>query len=241
MRKIRFRVISLRNYRFRLFLFISLAVFIAFIYLAEKVNGQNQEVMSWVVSNKIIVIDAGHGGEDPGAIGPGGTLEKNVTLAVSKYLARILSQAGSAVVLTRDTDTDLVTPGEGTRKKRDLDNRASIAKRYRADLYINIQANSFGKIWTGAQTFYYDKQEQNQLLAVAIQDELKRVMGNTERVAKPLSSEAYILKQLDMPAALVEVGFLSNPAEEKLLNDPEYQQKLAFAIYTGIVKYYKDQ
>ncbi|MHB1126622.1 MAG: N-acetylmuramoyl-L-alanine amidase [Bacillota bacterium] len=238
MRRIRFWTFSLRNYRLRLLLIAFMSAFM--VYMADNLAGQDAEVMSWVVANKIIVVDPGHGGEDPGAVGPGGTLEKNITLAISQYLAENLSQAGAAVLLTRATDTDLVTPGEGTRKKRDLDNRVSIARRNNADLYISIQANSFGKIWTGAQTFYHAKHKDNRQLAMTIQDALKRVMRNTEREAKSMSSEAYILKQLEMPAALVEVGFISNPAEEKMLNDPMYQQKLAFAIYTGIVQFYSE-
>lgn len=197
-------------------------------------------VLSWGLAARVVVIDPGHGGVDPGAVGPGGTLEKDVTLAVSLRLARLLEAAGARVILTRRTDTDLSTPGKSlvARKREDLDNRLELARENGAQLYVSIQANAFGTIWTGAQTFYHPGSVEGEKLAKGIQAELRRVMGNTTRQAKAL--DPYILRRLQemgIPAAMVEVGFLSNPGEERLLGNPEYQERLAYAIYAGIVRY----
>ncbi|MBZ4688522.1 MAG: N-acetylmuramoyl-L-alanine amidase [Clostridia bacterium] len=212
--------------------------FTGYWHIANLIEKRTVEAMSWVVANKVIAIDPGHGGYDCGAIGPGGTKEKDITLAVSKKLANQLSQAGALVILTRDMDMDFLTPGPGTKKKRDLDNRLKIIRENNAEIYINIQANSFGTRWTGAQTFYNPKSEKNKLLAECIQEELKKV-SNTDREIKPDSS-TYMLKTIDIPAALVEVGFISNVFEEKKLNNPKYQEELAWGMYTGIIKFLLD-
>lgn len=200
--------------------------------------------LSWGLAARAVVIDPGHGGVDPGAVGPGGTREKDVTLAVSLRLARLLEAAGARVILTRETDTDLSTPGKSlaARKREDLDNRLELAKDNQAQLYLSIQANAFGSVWTGAQTFYHPESAAGGRLAKGIQAELRRVMGNTTRQAKAL--DPYILRRLqemDVPAAMVEVGFLSNPGEERLLGDPEYQERLAYAICAGVVRYLAEE
>lgn len=197
--------------------------------------------LSWAVANRVIVVDAGHGGIDPGAVGPGGTLEKDITLAISLRLQRILEQAGAIVVMTRETDTDLGTPGKSlsARKKEDLDRRIAVARERGAEIYLGIQANAFGTRWTGAQTFYYPRSEESRKLAEAVQAELRRILANTHRQAKAL--DIYILRNISVPAVIVEVGFLSNAEEERLLNDPYYQEKVALAIYSGVVKYFADE
>lgn len=196
--------------------------------------------LSWGLAARVVMIDPGHGGVDPGAVGPSGTLEKEVTLAVGLRLARLLEAAGARVILTRQTDTDLSTPGKSlaARKREDLDNRLKLAEEFGAHLYVCVQANAFGTVWTGAQTFYHPESAEGEKLAKSLQAELRRVMGNTTRQAKAL--DPYILRRLEeigVPAAMVEVGFLSNPDEERLLSDPEYQERLAYAIYAGIIHY----
>lgn len=193
--------------------------------------------VSWAVAGRTIAVDPGHGGVDPGAVGPGGTLEKDVTLAISLRLRRILEQAGAVVVMTRETDTDLSTPGKslGARKREDLDRRLALVREKGADVYLGIQANAFGTRWTGAQTFYYPRGEESRRLAEEVQAELRRILGNTQRRAKAL--DIYVLRNLNIPAVIVEVGFLSNAEEERLLNDPGYQEKVALAIFSGLVRY----
>lgn len=201
---------------------------------------QNQvvESMSWAVANKVVVVDPGHGGPDGGGVGSSGVLEKQITLDFGKKVARYLSQAGSAVILTRESDTDLSSPGKSLRERKveDLQNRVKLAKENRAAAYLSIHTNSFGTQWSGAQVFYSADSKESEALAKCIQSEITRIIGNTDRKAKTLSP--YILRELDMPAVIVEVGFLSNPKEEKLLLDEHYQDKMAYAIYAGTVKYF---
>ena len=194
--------------------------------------------MSWVVANKVVIVDPGHGGPDGGGIGPSGVLEKKITLDLGNKVAGYLSQAGGAVILTRDKDTDLSSAGKRIRERKveDLKNRVKLAEDNNAAAFLSIHTNSFGTTWTGAQVFYSSESEESEVLAECIQREISRIMKNTDRKAKSLSP--YILRNLDMPAVIVEVGFLSNPNEEKLLMDAHYQEKMAYAIYAGTVKYF---
>jgi len=197
-------------------------------------------VLSYAAANKVIVIDPGHGGIDPGAIGGRGTVEKDVNLAIAKRLANYLSQAGAAVVLTRDGDIDLADPGfKGSlieRKRQDLSRRAAKAQEVRADFFVSIHCNAdVSPRWRGAQVFFCPTSEESKHLAVCIQQELKRVLGNTTREAKP--AVYFITEKTSMPAVILEVGFLSNPQEESLLADEAYQSRLAYAVFSGVVKY----
>ncbi|MDD4801658.1 MAG: N-acetylmuramoyl-L-alanine amidase CwlD [Syntrophomonas sp.] len=199
---------------------------------------QEQAVMSYALANRIIVVDAGHGGYDPGAIGQGKTLEKDITLAISTKLCRTLSQAGALVIALREDDNDLAgddfSGSLSERKRKDLAVRVAMAEANKADIFISIHANAdVSPRWSGAQTFYNKNSAEAEKIATAIQDELTRILRNTTRKAK--TGSYYITDKTDMAAVIVEVGFLSNPNEEKLLNSEEYQDKVVFAIFSGIV------
>lgn len=205
---------------------------------AKVIENQAIQSMSWVVANKVVIVDPGHGGPDGGGEGPSGVLEKQVTLELSKKVANYLSQAGGAVIMTRDTDTDLSSEGKKLRERKveDLKKRVELGNNSNASAYLSIHTNSFGSTWSGAQVFYASESEASKALAECIQREIGRIMKNTDRKAKPLSP--YILRNLEVPAVIVEAGFLSNPNEEKLLLDTQYQEKMAYAIYAGTVKYF---
>ena len=188
------------------------------------------------LAGKIIAVDPGHGGYDPGAKGAGGTLEKDLNLAIALKLKEALEEAGAQVVMTREQDVDLVTPGEGTKKFRDLSNRLRIINENKADLLISIHMNSSGSRWRGAQVFYHPKHDFNRELAVAIQEELRLQLKNTNRQALPIHS-AFLLSKIEVPAVIVEAGFLTNPNEEKLLVQPVYQEQIVRAIVAGIANY----
>ncbi|MEW6662779.1 MAG: N-acetylmuramoyl-L-alanine amidase [Bacillota bacterium] len=196
------------------------------------------EAMAWTVINKTVIIDPGHGGVDPGAVGPAGTLEKDVNLAVAKKLGSILKKAGAEVIYIRTTDEDLGTNTKNMalRKTQDLQKRISIVQNSGADIYINLQTNSFGTRWTGAQTFFYPGNAEGEKLAKCIQFHLREYLKNTNRKAQPMAT-SFMLRNIMLPGAMVEVGFISNPKEEKLLNNPGYQEKLAWSIYAGLVSY----
>jgi len=219
---------------------ICLAIFLVFcLSLTVLRFGGNDTapVMSYAVANKVIVIDPGHGGPDPGAKGQI-SQEKDITLAISQNLARYLSQAGALVIVLRQDDDDLAGNFKGSllqRKRKDLSLRVAKAEDSHADLFISIHTNADpSPRWYGAQTFYNPKSEASKKLAEAIQGEMKRILGNTKREAK--IGSYYILDKTPMPAVIVEVGFLSNPQEERLLNSSEYQSKVAYAIFSGIAR-----
>lgn len=198
-------------------------------YLGDKVSG------------RLVVIDPGHGGPDPGAVATDGTLEKDIVLNIAKYLQSLLNQAAVYTILTREgDDSPRLGPGRNflSRKRQDLMERAGMANQARADLFISIHCNSFPQsIWSGAQTFYYPGQDESKKLAIAVQAELIKRLGPNRRQAN--AGDYRVLKDTHMPAVVVEVGFLSNPREARLLADPSYQRKVAEAIYWGIIRYYR--
>ncbi|BAS27081.1 N-acetylmuramoyl-L-alanine amidase [Limnochorda pilosa] len=185
-----------------------------------------------------VVVDPGHGGPDPGAVGGAGTLEKDVVLAVGLELARYLSRAGVRVVLTRNGDTRLVDESGSLKRRQveDLNLRARRAHEVSASVLVSIHANSFpSPRWSGAQTFYQVGEEESRRLAEAIQAQLVRRLPPNRRVARP--ADYRVLRESRMPAVVVELGFLSNPDEEVRLRDPAYQGRLAEAIFHGIMDY----
>lgn len=195
--------------------------------------------MSWVVAGRTYVIDPGHGGEDPGKVGVGDIYEKDINLAVAKKLHAIILEGGGQVTLTRDQDIAL-SSGQDTvreRKRADLAKRVEIAETSKADVFISLHCNSFhGSRWSGAQTFYSPTVPGSKELAEYIQEELSAQLGNTTRKAKA-DTTSLIMKNAKIPIVNVEMGFLSNPEEAKLLTDPAYQDKVAWAVYSGVVRF----
>lgn len=189
-----------------------------------------------VLKGTIIAVDAGHGGSDPGAIGVTGTIEKEINLILAKKLEALLTKKGAIVVMTRTEDDTFSEV-----KKDDLDARAALVKKEKAELFLSIQCNATpNSSLRGAQTFYYPESKEGEALAKAIQNRFVRTLKNTDRKALTLSS-AYIMGKLDIPAIMVEVGFLSNPEEEALLKNNSYQEKIVAAIYSGITDYEKEK
>ncbi len=196
--------------------------------------------LSDAVCGKIIIIDPGHGGEDAGARGRSGLLEKDVVLDIARHLAGLFNRVAVYTVMTR---TDGAGPRESARlgsmeaKRLDLEGRVNLAAKSGADIYISIHANSFPEpVWSGAQTFYHARSEAGRSLAVAIQRELAAGLGPNLRKAKP-GNDYFVLRKSEMPAVLVEVGFLSNPREEALLAQADYRRRVAEAIFRGTVNY----
>lgn len=242
MRKRRARVVVWLNRSGMLKLITSAAimVIVTFLFTYELPTTRTWTYWTMPLSGQVIAVDAGHGGPDGGASSSAGLVEKEVTLAISLYLRDLLQQAGAIVVMTRDGDRDLAKPetkGYSKRKTEDLLNRVELIDRNKANMLISIHLNSIPSAqWHGAQTFYYSSNEQGKKLAGLIQNEIKTSLNNTDRVAKT-EDKFYLLKALRIPSALVEVGFLSNPGEARLLADSNYQKKLAESIYRGILRY----
>ncbi|MCL1874400.1 MAG: N-acetylmuramoyl-L-alanine amidase [Clostridiales bacterium] len=206
----------------------------AIVFLADF--PPSKEVSSWPLLNKTIVIDAGHGGIDPGVIGYTGTREKELNLQISLVLADLLRQAGANVVMVRENDNVF-----SNRKSADLVMRVELAKKEKADAYISIHCNSLAGSpkWQGAQVFFKQGNQHGEALAKTIQAQLKQNLANTNREALPHKS-SYILSNLSIPTVIAEVGFISNPKEEKLLLDPAYQWRVAWAIFAGSAQFFAD-
>lgn len=197
------------------------------------------------LAGRIIALDAGHGGSDGGAVSRQGLIEKDINLAVSLYLRDYLQQAGAVVVMTREVDKDLAsegTQGYSKRKTEDLKRRVRFVEEKQADLLVSIHMNSIpSPRWRGAQSFYYPNHADSANLAALVQEELKRNLENTDRVAKPSDKTVYLLEAVQVPSVLVEVGFLSNPDEASLLGSEAYQRRVAASIYQGILRYYSGE
>lgn len=186
------------------------------------------------VEKKNIVIDAGHGGFDPGKVASDGVQEKGINLGIAQKLKSYLEQGGAVVYMTRTEDASL-----SDKKREDLKNRTVIGNGENVDLFVSIHQNSFPNgSAKGAQVFYYKKSENGQHLAGCIQKRLKEVVDTeNDRVIKP-NSDYYVLRKITVPGVIVECGFLSNSVEHDLLQSEEYQSKLAWAVYMGILDYY---
>ena len=187
------------------------------------------------IMNKVIVIDAGHGGPDPGKPGKYGKDEDELNLEIAQKLRELIEESGGIVVMTREDDTL-----SDSSLSKDLKNRVVKANEVIADVLISIHLNSFSQSkYKGAQVFYQNNSEKGKLLAELIQQELRNTLDpNNDRMAKS-SNSYYLLRNAKMPAVIVECGFMSNPEEEKLLNDEKYQYKIAWAIYKGLIHYFQ--
>ncbi|MDD4334294.1 MAG: N-acetylmuramoyl-L-alanine amidase CwlD [Desulfotomaculaceae bacterium] len=194
------------------------------------------------MANKLIVIDPGHGGVDPGALGSNGVLEKDIVLEVSMKLAEIMRQSGAQVLLTRESDHDLSDPELNNLhriKVQDLTRRVEMANQNKADIFLSIHVNSFpDKRECGAQTFSQPESEESKKLAMCIQKELNTFLKNPGRQAKQV--DYFANRMTKMPSVIVEIGFITNPGEEKLMLDPVYQNKIAWSIYAGTACYLVD-
>lgn len=194
----------------------------------------NAQTAAMPVSKKNIVIDAGHGGYDPGKVAADGTQEKGINLSIAQLLAGYMRQGGANVTMTRTDDEAL-----SENKREDLKYRAEFAADTNTDLFISIHQNSFPQESVhGAQVFYKKDSESGKALAICIQKRLKEVadMGNT-RMPKADGSY-YVLKNSKIPSVIVECGFLSNNDERSKLLNQKYREHIAWAVYMGVLDYY---
>ena len=189
-----------------------------------------------------IVIDAGHGGSDPGKVGVNGALEKDINLAVALKLEKNLKQQGVNVVMTRTEDKGLYKEGDSNKKVHDMKNRLSIIEEAEPILAVSIHQNSYPDASvSGVQVFYYKDSVKSKEAAEIMQKQLiQSLKPDKERVAKDNSSY-YLLKKTSVPIMIVECAFMSNPNEAELLVQEDYQEKIAWAIHMGIMQYINSQ
>lgn len=199
--------------------------------------GEDGERYETELNGKVVVIDAGHGGADPGKVGTLGTKEKEINLAISYRLRDVLNRQGYVVILTRSTDAGLYGDATSGKKIADMKQRVAIMNEAGADYVISIHQNSYpSEEVHGAQAFYYSSSASGKALAESIQQSLLAMDPSNHRQAKA-NNDYYILRHTELPVVLVECGFLSCPTEESLLLTEEYQWKLAEAIAEGLEAY----
>ena len=181
-------------------------------------------------ASRIIILDAGHGGEDGGTSSTDGTKEKDINLAVTLRLKAMLESAGFQVKMTRETEQ---------RKVSDIKNRLKLIQNTPNCIFISIHQNHFSESkYNGTQVFYSKNHEDSKAIAEDIQNQVVTfIQPENKREIKPATESIYLLWNTNVPAVLVECGFLSNPSEAQLLKDVSYQDKMAFSIFCGILKY----
>ena len=187
----------------------------------------------------VVVIDPGHGGNDPGKVGTSNVKEKDVNLAIALKLRDSLEERGVKVVLTRENDTNLATPGATNKKTSDMNNRVELINESRADILISIHQNSYPDASVkGAQVFYHGTSEESRKLAETLQSALiSEVDPDNNRAAKE-GNDYFILRKSTCPGVIIECGFLSCPEETAKLVDEEYQEKLAETIAESVCRLY---
>lgn len=186
----------------------------------------------------VVVIDAGHGGNDPGKVGINNALEKDINLSIAILLKKMLEAEDIEVIMTRETDKGLYDENAKNKKVQDMKRRCEIIGKANSVVTISIHQNSYHEEYVnGAQVFYFQHSDNAKKLAEIIQTQLQtHVQPNNKRSAKNNASY-YLLKKTDATAVIVECGFLSNYEEASKLIDENYQQKLAWAIHLGILQY----
>ena len=200
------------------------------------------ETVSLPVSNKVIILDAGHGTPDEGAESSNGTTEAEINLKITLKVQKLLEQSGATVILTRSDENSIYDIDSKTLKQKkvsDIHNRVKIGNESSADIFVSIHLNKIpqSQYW-GWQCFYKKNNENSKKLAEAIQANLNQAIPkDNKRVAMQIDN-IYIIKNVQIPTAIVECGFLSNLQEEQLLLTDEYQDKLAWGIYNGIINYF---
>ncbi len=191
--------------------------------VSKETKKKNEEV--------VIVVDPGHGGEDPGKVGSNDMLEKDLNLKIAKKVIKLLEKEGIKIVTTREDDN---VP---TSKKEDLEERIELINKTNPNLTLCIHQNSFPDASVkGAQVFYYTPSEEGKEAAAIVQEELRTVDPDNQREIKA-NDTYYMLKNTNVPTIIVECGFLTNPEEAEKLADDEYQDKLAKAVCDGIIKW----
>lgn len=221
-------------------------IFISIYVSVLEINYRNDlkvvETVSVPVSNKVIVVDAGHGTPDEGAESSNRTTEAEINLKIALKLQKLLEQSGTTVILTRSDENGIYeSNSDSIREKKisDMHNRVTIGNESGADIFISIHLNKINESqYDGWQTFYKKGSEESKSLAEYIQESLNNSMQRENNRIPAMLNSIYLMKNIEIPICLVECGFLSNPEEEQLLLTDEYQERLAWGIFNGINDYF---
>ena len=217
------------------------------IFMVQTSNNNLKErnivaTMATPATSKTIILDAGHGGEDGGAVSSEGVTEADINLKIALKVQALLEQSGANVILTRSDEKAIYDLDKKTlraKKNSDIKNRVKIGNNSSADIFVSIHLNKIPQSeYYGWQTFFKDGNEEGKKLATCIQENLNAAIQKENKRVPLKISNVYIIKHVEIPTSIVECGFLSNPEEENLLQTDEYQNKLAWGIYNGIMDYF---
>ena len=229
------------KYKSLLFVFIALSSICAVIGSGFLHHNTDHQTVGNAENSFTVIIDPGHGGEDGGAVGESGTIEKDINLAISYKLYELFSLTDINAVMTRYDDRLLYNEGQNKRKKYyDVRNREAIALEYDNPLFISIHQNKFPiSKYKGLQVYYSSNHPDSKIVAETIQSEVAaHIQKDNKRKIKESGGSIYLMHALECPAVLVECGFLSNNEDETNLNSVEYQKELAYVIFSSIMQYF---
>lgn len=228
---------------------ISILLFSALL-IASVVCGVHYATMSVATMNveslkQVIIVDAGHGGIDGGTQSSSGIIEKDINLAIAQKVGNLLSLMGYETIYTRDSDNIIYPEScKTTRQKKvwDIHRRMDVIEENPNAIFLSIHQNYFTQSkYSGAQVFYSHINPKSEVIAGYIQSAVvKNLQKDNSRQVKKSGAEIYLLYHSKNPAVMVECGFLSNPAEALLLNDEDYQSKMALSIVEGLTQYLKE-
>lgn len=217
---------------------------ILMVFLAAK-YGTVQVVSADVAARNgrpVVVIDSGHGGNDPGKVGVDGSLEKNINLEIAMRLKGYLELADVDVVMTREEDIGLYREDDTSKKMADMRNRCQLINEAKPDLVVSIHQNSYHEEYvSGGQVFYYQDSVKGKELAEILQERFTYVLGEENRRLAKANGNYYLLLHVKSPIVIVECGFLSNWKEAALLQEEDYQDRLAWTLHMGILEYLNHQ
>lgn len=231
------------------YMYIKTAAFIGFVILIcfaavknARLEGARTVFLSETDKTPTIILDAGHGGEDGGALAPDGTAEKDINLSVTLKTAALFEVFGIKYIPVRTEDVSVGDNSLSTmreRKRSDIKNRENLVNNTENSIFFSIHQNKFDIAkYSGTQVFYGSLNGESEILAQCIQDSVKsRLQPQNTRQIKPSGDSIYLLYHAKVPAVMTECGFLSNPEELSLLKSDEYQKKMAYSIFSGLLNY----
>lgn len=185
-----------------------------------------------------VVIDAGHGGIDPGKVGVNQALEKDINLIIAKKVKRYLELSDVEVIMTREGEDGLYSAEDSNKKVQDMKNRVALIDSSGADLAVSIHQNSYSEEYVrGAQVFYYATSLQGKAMAEVMQRTMAETLDKENHREAKANDSYYLLKKTQTPIIIAECGFLSNSEEARLLTEEVYQDRVAWAIHLGILRY----
>lgn len=210
----------------------------------ETILSDYRETVKPITEKKTVIIDPGHGGADPGAVGINGSREKDINLSLSLAIRDLLVLSGFDVIMTREDDRMLTVDGVGgSNKSRDLLARLKIAEENPDAIFVSIHMNKFPDQSCSGMQVYYSKNdpESSRIAATIRKTVMATVQPENKREIKPATSAIFLLDRIKIPAVLVECGFLSNAIEEALLRDEEYRKALAATVCGALLSCFEEK